>query len=91
MISILHAEVAAPVGDELVDLLEAAGVEQPIDPLARRELSGVGLTAQTILSAAELGAPLQLLELHQTRATWAFSQSFRNFSSPMSVRGCLNN
>ena len=59
---LLHAEVAAAMGDELVDLLEGAGVEQQIDALARRQLAGVVLAAQAVLSAAELGPALQVLE-----------------------------
>ena len=36
-------------------LLERAGIEQEIDPLARRELAGVVLAAQTLFSAADTG------------------------------------
>ena len=88
----VHPEVAAAVRDELVDLLEGAGVEQQIDALARRQLAGVVLPLHPIGAAAELGAALELLEilLRQAFTAWAFSQSFRNFSSPMSVSGCLN-
>jgi hypothetical protein len=35
----VHAEVAAAVRDELVDLLEGAGIEQQVDALARRQLA----------------------------------------------------
>ena len=53
-----YAEVAAPVGDELVDFFEGAGIEQEVDPLARGQLACFALPAETILSAAQLGAPL---------------------------------
>ena len=82
--------------DELVDLLERAGIEQQVDALARRELAGVVLPLQPLLAAAQLGAPLEVLEMRRADpsacyalAACAFSQSFRNFSSPMSVSGCL--
>ena len=55
-----HAEVAAAVRDELVDLFEGAGVEQQVDALARRQLAGVALAAETVLAAAQLGAPLEV-------------------------------
>ena len=40
---LLHAEVAAAVGDELVDLLEGAGIEEQLDALARGQLAGLVL------------------------------------------------
>jgi hypothetical protein len=83
------------MGDELVDFLKRAGIEQQIDPLARRELPGLVLPAQPILAASELRAALEILEVsevlvRQAFTAWAFSQSLMNFSSPMSVSGCLN-
>ena len=96
---LVHPEVEAAVGDELVDLVEGAGIEEQIDPLARRELAGVVLPLQPIVAAAALGAALEVREMvHEqvrrsgryTFTLCAFSQSFRNFSSPMSVSGCLN-
>ena len=92
---LLHAEVAAPVGDELVDFLERAGIEKQIDSLPRRELARLVLPPQPILAAAELRAALEILEMsemlvRQAFTAWAFSQSLMNFSSPMSVSGCLN-
>jgi hypothetical protein len=36
---IFHSEIAAAVGDELVDLFERVFVQQKFDPLARRELA----------------------------------------------------
>ena len=100
---LVHAEVAAAVRDELVDLLERAGIEQEVDALARGQLAGLVLAAQALLAAAQLGAALELGEtssadhlastisaLRPCATACAFSQSFRNFSSPMSVSGCLN-
>ena len=57
-----HAEIAAAVGDELVDLLERAGIEQQIDPLAGGQLAGGVLALEAIGAAAELGAPLEIVE-----------------------------
>ena len=51
------------MGDELVDLLERARIEQEFDPLARRQLAGLVLLAEPILAAAELRAALQLFEI----------------------------
>ena len=73
------------------------GVEQQVDALARGELAGLVLAAQAVLAAAQLGEPLELgetigrhgVEPSPTFAACAFSQSFRNFSRPMSVSGCL--
>jgi hypothetical protein len=49
------------MGDELVDFLEAAGVEEQIDPLAGGELAGVMMTAQPLVPAPFLRAALQIL------------------------------
>ena len=57
-----HAEIAAPVRDQLVDFLERAGVEQQIDALARRQLAGVVMTAKTLLAAAKLGEAFEIGE-----------------------------
>ena len=73
-----------------------AGVEEQIDALAGGELARLVLAAQALLAAAQLGAPLELLEvldpdrMRQALTACAFSQSFRNVSRPMSVSGCLN-
>ena len=55
-----HAEVAAAVRHELVDLLEAARVEQQVHPLARGQLSALTLLAEALFTAAELGAASSL-------------------------------
>ena len=50
---------------KLVDLDEGAGIEQQLEPLARRLLAGLVLAANPLLAAAELGlgvASTQLLE-----------------------------
>ena len=57
-----HAEVAAAVGDELVDFLERAGVEQQVDALARRKLARLALAAKPFFTAPELGAPIEILK-----------------------------
>ena len=49
----VHAEVAAPVDDEGVDLLEGARVAEELDALARRELAGLVLLLQPRLAAPE--------------------------------------
>ena len=89
---LIHPEVAAPVGDELVEFLERARVEQQIDALARRQLASVVLAAQPLFSPAEFGAALEAGE-HlvgiQAFTACDFSQSFRNFSRPMLVSGWL--
>ena len=93
---LVHAEVAAAMGDELVDFFECAGVEQQVDALARRQLAGFALPPQPILAATQLGAAFEIGEVssgfisrRQAFTACAFSQSFRNFSRPMSVSGCL--
>ena len=50
------------MGDEPVDLVEAARVEQQRDALARGELAGLVLAAEAILAASELGEATQLAE-----------------------------
>ena len=57
-----HPEVAAAVRDELVQLLEGAGIEQQFDALAGGQLAGRVLAFETIRAAAELGAAFQVLE-----------------------------
>ena len=78
--------------DELVDFVERPGVEEKIDPLARRQLTRLVLPPQPLVAAAEFSTPLEIAEriVAQAFTAWAFSQSLRNFSSPMSVSGCLN-
>jgi hypothetical protein len=51
------------MGDQLVDLLERSRIEEEVDALARRKFPGVVLFAQPILTAAELGAALEILEV----------------------------
>ena len=59
---VLHPEVAAPMGDELVHLVERAGVEEQIDPLARGELAGGVLAGDARLATTKQCAPLVVLE-----------------------------
>ena len=98
---LVHAEIAAAVGDQLVELLERAGIEQQLDPLAGGQLAGFVLAREALGAAAQLGAPLEVGEdvfgfhrgssIRADRLTTAcaFSQSFRNFSRPMLVSGWL--
>jgi hypothetical protein len=91
---IAHPEVAAAVRDELVDLFERARVEEQIDALTRGQLAALALPALPFFAAAGFGATLERVEIRSrivghTLAACAFSQSFRNRSSPMSVSGCL--
>ena len=59
---LLHAEVGAAVRDELVHLLERAGIEEPLDALARGQLALFVLLAQPLFAAAELGEPVEVRE-----------------------------
>ena len=58
-----HPEIGAAVRDQLVDLFERAGIEEPFHALARRELALLVLLAQPLFAAAELGETLELLKL----------------------------
>jgi len=59
---ILHAEVDAAMGDELVHFLERARVEQQFDALARRQLAGVVVPLEPLVAAAQLGAAFEIGE-----------------------------
>ena len=98
-----HAEVETAVGDELVELFERARIEQQIDPLASGQLAGLVLAAQPLRAAALLGAAFEFGERRGQSVSVVghrrprsppstacdFSQSFRNFSRPLVVRGWL--
>ncbi len=60
---VLHPEVAAAVRDQLVELLEGAGVEQQFHPLAGRQLALLVLAPHPRLAAPELRRLLQLRQL----------------------------
>ena len=62
---LLHTEVGAAMGLELVDLDERAGVEQGMDTLASRQLAGLVLLLDPLLAAAELGLVAAARELLQ--------------------------
>ena len=49
--------------DELVGLVERPRIEEQIDPLTRGELASLVLLLQPRLSAAELGAALEFLQV----------------------------
>ena len=55
---LLHPEVLAAVGDELVHFLERARIEQARHALARGQLACVVLLLEPLFAAAELGEPL---------------------------------
>ena len=59
---ILHPEVAAPMGYELVHLVEGTGVEEQIDPLPRGELPGGVLAGEALLTPTTQRASLVVLE-----------------------------
>ena len=59
---LLHPEVATAVGLQLVELLEAARVEQPIEPLARGELALRVLPLHAPLTASFEGLLLEGFE-----------------------------
>ncbi len=59
---LVHPEVEAAVRDELVELLERAGIEQEVDALARGQLAGLVLAAQPLLAAALLGPAFEFRE-----------------------------
>jgi hypothetical protein len=55
-----HPEVATPVCDELVDLLEGTGIEEQVNAFARRQFSVLVLLPHTSLAAALFGAALEI-------------------------------
>ena len=59
---LVHAEIAASVGHQLVDLFEGAGIEQELDALARRQLAGRVLAREPLFAAAKLRAPVEVGE-----------------------------
>ena len=57
---VLHPEIDAAMRDQLVDLLEGAGIEQQLDPLARRQLARIVMALETLGAAAQLGAAFEV-------------------------------
>jgi hypothetical protein len=51
------------VGDELVDFVERARIEEEVDPLAGGELAGVVLPFQALVTAAACGAALEVVKM----------------------------
>ena len=51
---LVHAEVAATVPDQLVQLFERAFIQQQIDPLASRQLAFLMLPLHALLAAAQI-------------------------------------
>ena len=90
---LVHAEIPAAVGDELVELFERSGIEKQIHPLAGGELPRRMLALDAVGATTQLGAAFEVGERVyglQAFTACAFSQSFRNFSRPMFVSGWLN-
>ena len=59
---LVHAEVGAAVGDELVGLFEGAFVEQELDALARRQLALLVLARAALFAAAGFGQRVAALQ-----------------------------
>ncbi len=49
--------------DQLVRLLEGAGIEQQVHSFTRRQLAGVVLLLEAIFTATKLRAPFEILEI----------------------------
>ena len=64
---VAQAEVGRPVGDQLVDLDEAAGVAHQVDALARGQLAGLVLARDALRAARARRLLLQRFELRQAR------------------------
>ena len=60
---LLHAEIDAAVGDELVEFLEGAFVEQQIDAFAGGEFAGLVLALAAFGAAAFFGCGVAAAEL----------------------------
>jgi hypothetical protein len=59
---VLHAEVGATMRHELVELDEAAVIEQRFDPFARGQLTGLVLLRDAGLTTGDGGLGLHLFE-----------------------------
>ena len=83
----LHPEVVAAVRDEAIDLVEAAGVEQEVEPLPGRELAG-----RVLLVDASLAAPVEArrLQVLQTLADVVAHVSPPNLSGGAGKRSMLS-
>ncbi len=57
----LHAEVAAPVGNEGVELFERVAVEEQLDALARGQLARIALALQPLFPTAQRGPALKVV------------------------------
>jgi hypothetical protein len=82
---VAQLEVGAAVGLEAVELDEAARVEQQLYSLARRELRLGVLRVDPVLSAAQLGLRVQLLELLELLLDRQFQYSFWAIRAVMAV------
>ena len=59
---LLHAEVRATVGNELIQFIESALVQQHVDAFARRHAPGGVLLLYLVYSATQRGAFIQFLK-----------------------------
>jgi hypothetical protein len=60
---VLHPEIAASMRDQLVDFLEADGIEEEVDALPSRQLAGGMLFLEPVLAAAQFSATFEILEV----------------------------
>ncbi len=89
--------------DELIHFLKSVFVEESMDSFSSGQLTRFVLTRNSLLTAAFFRLEMATLEffllvvsihipqgyLQLLTSCFCFSQSARNFSSPMSVKGCL--
>ena len=74
-----HVEVVALVDDELVDLHERPGVQQQLEPLARRLLAGLVLAADSLVTAGELGLHVTASQILESLVARHQASSFIDF------------
>ena len=71
--------------DELVDLLEGAGIEEQIDSLPRGQLAGLVLPAQALFAAAQLRAALEVFEIGRSARHLASTNSLLGLRNSLSL------
>jgi hypothetical protein len=68
---LVEAEIGSAVGDEAVDLHEAAGIEQQVEPLARAELALLVLLRDAVGATALFGEGLLVVQLiEEVAGSW---------------------
>ena len=73
------------MGDELVDFLERAGVEEQLHALARHELARLVLPAQPVLAAAQFRPALELPQRRDRVANSASTQGLLSAPTPCTL------